>query len=126
MHLHPKDVPGAIVSIDQPDPPQSWRWAGPSWIGGTPDGVVGGVRRITVCVPDPVATAERWAAVLGETARADGDRATIALDEAGQRVDFVPMSDTSREGICEIVVAASAGHGQSVTIGGAAFTLEPL
>ena len=30
-HLHPKDVPGAIVSLDWADPPESWRWAGPAW-----------------------------------------------------------------------------------------------
>ena len=28
-HLHPRDVGGAIVSIDQPVPNGSWRWAGP-------------------------------------------------------------------------------------------------
>ena len=32
-HLHPEDVPGAIVSLDWADPPQSWRWAGPEWTG---------------------------------------------------------------------------------------------
>jgi hypothetical protein len=28
-HLHPSDVPGAIVSLDWAAPEQSWRWAGP-------------------------------------------------------------------------------------------------
>ena len=36
-HLHPEDVPGAIVSLDWADPEQSWRWAGPSWTGHVPD-----------------------------------------------------------------------------------------
>ncbi len=35
-HLHPKDVPGAIVSLDWADPPESWRWAGPEWTGARP------------------------------------------------------------------------------------------
>lgn len=26
-HLHPADVPGAIVSLDWANPPESWRWA---------------------------------------------------------------------------------------------------
>ena len=30
-HLHPKDIGGAIVSIDQPLPAASWRWGGPDW-----------------------------------------------------------------------------------------------
>src|SRR5712671_1085751 len=31
VHLHPKDIGAAIVSLDQPTPPESWRWAGPDW-----------------------------------------------------------------------------------------------
>jgi hypothetical protein len=30
-HLHPKDVGGAIVSVDEPRPAASWRWGGPDW-----------------------------------------------------------------------------------------------
>ena len=32
-HLHPADMRGAIVSIDRPLPPESWRWGGPDWTG---------------------------------------------------------------------------------------------
>src|SRR5215469_16464890 len=42
-HLHPKDVPGAIVSIDWAEPPEAWRWAGPSWTGQAPGHAPGGV-----------------------------------------------------------------------------------
>src|SRR5258705_13594247 len=31
IHLHPRDVGAAIVSLDQMRPPESWRWAGPEW-----------------------------------------------------------------------------------------------
>ena len=31
VHLHPRDVGGAIVSLDEPRPPESWRWGGPDW-----------------------------------------------------------------------------------------------
>jgi catechol 2,3-dioxygenase-like lactoylglutathione lyase family enzyme len=58
MHLHPADVPGAIVSLDEPRPPGSWRWAG-DWTPGT-----GGLRSITVEAPE--GTRQRWAEVLGE------------------------------------------------------------
>src|SRR5207249_4563439 len=33
VHLHPRDIGGAIVSLDQPVPPESWRWGGPEWRG---------------------------------------------------------------------------------------------
>jgi hypothetical protein len=31
FHLHPKDIGGAILSVDQMEPPESWRWAGQGW-----------------------------------------------------------------------------------------------
>src|SRR4051812_47214288 len=30
-HLHPKDIGGAIVSVDQMTPWEHWEWAGPTW-----------------------------------------------------------------------------------------------
>ena len=50
-HLHPKDVPGAIVSLDWAEPVDSWRWAGPSWTGRAPEHAPGGVTGLTIEVP---------------------------------------------------------------------------
>ena len=67
-HLHPKDVPGAIVSLDWAEPAGSWRWAGPAWTGRVPEHPGGGgVTGVTIEVADPAAAAARWAAVLGVT-----------------------------------------------------------
>jgi glyoxalase-like protein len=66
-HIHPKDVPGAIVSVDTPRPAESWHWAGPEWSGTAPALLgPGGVTGATIAAPDPGATARRWAEVLGE------------------------------------------------------------
>ena len=81
-HLHPGDVPGAIVSLDWADPEQSWRWAGPSWTGRVPDHAPGGVTGLTIEVSDPAAAARRWAAVLGISA-GRGTRATPRWRAAG-------------------------------------------
>ena len=66
-HLHPRDVPGAIVSIDATEPPGSWRWGGPRWTGTARADPFfrGGIAAITVAVEDPAATAARWSEVLG-------------------------------------------------------------
>src|SRR5436305_10980312 len=56
-HLHPADMRGAIVSIDQPLPPESWRWGGPGWIGRAGTGAPGALEGITVAVRDPEAAA---------------------------------------------------------------------
>jgi catechol 2,3-dioxygenase-like lactoylglutathione lyase family enzyme len=63
-HLDPRDVPGAIVALDQATPPESWAWGGPDWPATAAAGALLGV---TVAVADPGAVAARWAAVLGAT-----------------------------------------------------------
>lgn len=64
LHVHPKDIGAAIVSLDQPRPPESWRWAGPSW---QPPKARDGasVLEVVVGAPDPDALSQRWARVLG-------------------------------------------------------------
>jgi hypothetical protein len=92
-HLHPKDVPGAIVSVDAAEPPGSWRWGGPRWTGGAPADRFspGGIAGITVAVDEPAAATARWAEALG-----------CDLDPlpSGQEVRFVEGT----EGIVEVVL----------------------
>ena len=95
-HLHPRDVPGAIVSLDWADPPGSWHWAGPAWTGGQPPHDDGGITGITVEAPEPERLAQRWADVLGVTA--DGPR--IVLDDGAQLLRFVPSAGA--EGIVAV------------------------
>lgn len=119
-HLHPKDVPGAIVSLDWADPPESWRWAGPDWTGSAPPHPAGGVRAVTVEVDDPGTAAARWAAVLDVPTPSAAGPATVALSGAGQQVRFVPAGRAGSEGITEIVVAGLPGDGAA--IGGVRFS----
>jgi hypothetical protein len=101
-HLHPKDVPGAIVSLDWADPPQSWRWAGPEWTGRAPSHPAGGVCGLTIEVFEPAGAAARWAEVLGLTVT-DGDGTpTIRLEDARQQLRLVPPPACHSEGITEI------------------------
>lgn len=102
-HLHPKDVPGAIVSLDWADPPESWRWAGPDWTGRAPEHPHGGVSGLTIEVTDPAGAAARWADVLGLTAANDGaGTATVLLEHAGQELRFLPVTSGRGEGITEV------------------------
>src|SRR5215475_6738598 len=107
-HLHPKDVPGAIVSLDWADPPESWRWAGPEWTGRAPAHLQGGLRGLTIEVTDPAGAAARWAEVLGLTVTHDQDAAVIELTHARQDLRFVPATGQG-EAITEVRLTADAG-----------------
>jgi len=120
-HLHPRDVPGAIVSLDWAAPEESWRWAGPSWTGDAPEHVPGGVTGLTIEVSDPSATARRWAAVLG-LPPSTGDAAETVLPDSGQRLRFVRAPAGHGEGITAVTIAGLSGGPR--TIGGVQFASE--
>jgi len=119
-HLHPRDVPGAIVSLDWADPPESWRWAGPSWTGRAPGHAPGGVTGLTVEVNDPAAAARRWAEVLGVPAA--GEDTAVELPACGQRLRFVPARAGQGEGITAVTIAGLPGGPR--VIGGVRYASE--
>jgi Glyoxalase-like domain len=138
MHLHPKDVGAAIVSVDQPRPPASWRWGGPDWR--VQPGAAGRqrVRGLRIAAHDPAALARRWAQVFGLAEPAAlGDGWRLALTDG--HADVVPAAGAA-EGIAGFtldvadpaaVVAAARAQGLPVdgqTIGwlGARLTIEAL
>jgi Glyoxalase-like domain len=122
-HLHPGDVPGAIVSLDRAEPAESWRWAGPSWTGQAPEHAPGGLTGLTVEVKDPSAAAQRWAAVLGISAASDGSTAVVELPDWGQRLRFVPTRADHGEGITAVTITGLPGGGP-LEIGGVSFASE--
>ena len=129
VHLHPRDVGGALVSLDEPRPPASWRWAGPGWEAHVRTAVVEGITSVTIAAADPAGMAFRWAQVL---ARSPG--AELPLDSGVIRFT---VADARGEGVAAVGVAAvdvqrafavarKRGlhvEGDGVTIGGVRFDL---
>jgi len=121
MHLHPKDIGGAIVSVDEPRPAASWRWGGPQWR--VQPGRRGRqrVRGLTLRAADAQALARRWAEVLGRPEpEAVGERWRVGLTDGF--ADFVAVPG-SREGVAgftlavaepEAVLAAARASGLAV------------
>jgi hypothetical protein len=107
-HLHPKDVPGAIVSLDWASPPESWHWAGPDWTGRAPASAqpLGGLAGLTIEVGDPAGAAARWAQALGLPVSDNGGTVTIELVQAGQELRFVPVTSDRGDGITEVRLTA--------------------
>lgn len=76
-HLHPKDT-GAIVSVDQPVDPASWRWGGPGW---HDRAVPGGIKAVEL---GRGADPSRWSALLDRPV----DGGSLPLDD-GTEIRFV-------------------------------------
>jgi len=76
-HLHPSDVGGAIVSLDQPVPNGAWRWGGPDWVAHRDNSVVTAIAGVTIGATDPVAMRARW--------RASGLDHSVGFQPAGVR-----------------------------------------
>jgi glyoxalase-like protein len=129
LHLHPHDVPGALVAVDTMDPPHSWRWGGPAFTGSAADAVhtadgAGGLVGLTLGVPDPAAAARRWAAVVGAPEPAGP---SINLAGGRQRIDFVAQSDAG-PGLLAIRLALPglAERADDLTVGSTSIEIHPL
>ncbi len=116
LHLHPRDLGGAIVSVDQTDRWEDWPWAGPWWRDHVRTDVVSDLVAVEVAVDEPAAVSARWAAVLGVEARDD----TVSLD--GGEVRFVPVGDRG-EGVSGLEFRAS--READVEAGGVRMVLRP-
>ncbi len=97
LHLHPKDIGGAILSIDETNPVDSWLWAGEHWASEPAATEVGAVTGVVIQSSDPKATGTRWAAALGVDSRATSHGSAIDLDDA--TLEFVPLGDDRGDGI---------------------------
>ena len=91
-HLHPKDMGGAIVSLDWADPPSSWQWAGRDWASHVRTKVVDAITGIDVEGADEA----RWRMVLGAELPAD----TVHYRAGGNRISAFVLhaSDRARAG----------------------------
>jgi hypothetical protein len=110
-HLHPHDVGGTLVSIDQPVPNGSWRWGGPDWQERSAellsDAVVTGIAGSVVSASDPDAMRTRWL--------------QLGLD---RDVTFAPAGSRG-DGLDEVLLTVSdrSRVGERTKIGGVTFTL---
>jgi hypothetical protein len=139
MHLHPRDIGGAIVSLDQPVPPASWRWGGPGWEERPVGPLARDLTGITLASPDPDALSRRWSEVL-DCPRSPGSHGDFEIPVEGGRLRFEVASPGAPEGIVaaeirstdpEAAVARARERdlpveGRAVRIGGAWFRLAPV
>jgi hypothetical protein len=111
VHLHPVDVRAAIVSLSQPNPPESWRWGGSDWQSRSAPLQLSGA---TVTVAQPVGVAALWEGILNQE-----------LKEVGIRIS----ADEFDRGLTEIILTPDDPDAwpeprEPIIIGGVRFVLE--
>lgn len=119
LHLHPRDVPGSIVSVDAADDPAEWPWAGPSWRDHVATSAVEAIAGMDVTVAHPAGVCATWAHVLGLTPTDDD---TVVTDDGPVR--FVPpRPGDDRQGITAVDFATTdpALAGASTDVAGVTF-----
>jgi len=102
-HIHPKDVGGAILSVDHMDPKERWAWGGPDWSRHVRTDVSTGIVGAELQAEDPAGMAARWAAVLDRPAVPAGEGWSIALDQG--EIRFVRATDGRGDGLGAFDVA---------------------
>jgi catechol 2,3-dioxygenase-like lactoylglutathione lyase family enzyme len=110
-HLHPKDVGGAILSLDHMSPKDRWDWGGPEWTAHASTETALAIVGAELQAADPAAMAARWAEVLGLPAEPAGRGWRIALDHSELR--FVAAEDGRGEGLGAFDV--KVGNADAVT-----------
>jgi hypothetical protein len=124
VHLHPRDVGGAIVSLDAMRPPESWRWGGPGWRERSRAEIATGLVGAILEAPDPEKLALRWSEVLETPADPEHDGAfTIAL-ERGTRVRILPSRGGAEAALTGLEVAVR-DRARFASEAAAAGVLEP-
>ncbi|MEX2016333.1 MAG: VOC family protein [Candidatus Hydrogenedentales bacterium] len=124
IHLHPRDVGGAIVSLDVMKPADSWRWAGPKWRDHRRTQTVTALAGVEVQAENPQAVGQRWAEVLRSDAQSANGAWRIPLDQ-DTYARVVPLRDDRGEGISGIDVrvrnGARLGGADQARVGGILF-----
>jgi len=102
-HVHPKDVGGAILSLDYMSPWERWQWGGPIWRENRRTDTSTGIVGAELQGENPGAMAGRWGEVLGLAPEPANGGWRIALD--GGELRFVKATDGRGEGLGRFDVA---------------------
>jgi catechol 2,3-dioxygenase-like lactoylglutathione lyase family enzyme len=96
-HIHPKDIGGAILSLDRMVPKERWEWGGPNWQSHVCTDTSVKVAGAELQAKNPAQMAARWARVLGRAAVEDAGVWGIGLDDG--EIRFTTLRDGRGEGL---------------------------
>jgi hypothetical protein len=104
IHLHPKQMGGAIVSLDWMNPKESWKWAGPSWGDFVNTSTVQRFVGVEIQSNDPEDMKDKWQSVLKMPSERVSDN-QINLDNTWIR--FIEDLDGRGAGVSSFCIEAN-------------------
>ena len=133
IHLHPKEMGGAILSLDWMNPKESWKWAGPNWDEFINTNTIKRFVGVEIQSDDPEDMMNKWQSVLKVPPEKVSD-CLINLDNTWIR--FVEDQDGRGAGVSAFCIEASDNkslmkkavdlglvHQENIFIGGVKFLL---
>lgn len=104
-HLHPRDTGGTFFTLEHPQPPDAWPYAGEAWHLHRRDHVVGRVVGVEISARRPRQVAERIAGIAGATVGEEGHvavgggeiRITEAPADSPDRLTAIDLEATDRD-----------------------------
>ena len=104
IHLHPKEMGGAILSLDWMNPKESWKWAGPNWDEFTNTSTIRRFAGVEIQSDDPEGMKNKWQSVLRAPVEKVSDH-EINLDSTWIR--FVEDEDGRGPGVSAFCIEAN-------------------
>ena len=132
MHLHPKQMGGAILSLDWMEPKESWKWAGPNWEKNI-SGPIKGIDGVEIQSDDPELMLNTWLRVLGDVERDHENKILLdntwikfsqATDGRGPGISAFSLKAESSNEIIERAQNLGFMVDDKITIGGIKFYLK--
>jgi len=93
LHLHPKQVGGAILSIDSMNPRSSWLWAGTEWEKDINKSLVSHLSGVNICGPNPDNLLSNWEKALGRQRSLGGN----SINLLGSSINIVMNTQSQSE-----------------------------
>ena len=106
IHLHPRDVGAALVSLDEARPAESWHWAGPAWREHVRTACVTGIAGVKIEASEPAALAARWSQVLGRPS-VRGRDGSQAIRLEGGAIGFAAAAKGQSDGVSALDLAST-------------------
>ena len=103
LHLHPKQVGGAILSIDNMNPTSSWLWAGTEWEKDINKSLVSHLCGVNICSATPDNLLSNWEKALGKK-KSNGCN-SIHLE--GSNINFVMNTQSQSEHVSAFQIHTS-------------------